>query len=91
MVFLVNLNSLSAAARVASIVDSSVAVWLDGGGLSGDSRIVTITRGGLGEGTVTRYFLKLTKESGITSSKANGLAREGILLSHLNTLPALAT
>ena len=75
----------------ASIVRSSVVAWSEGGGLSGDSRVVTIARNtGGAEHVESRYFLKLTKESGMASSKANGLAREGVLLSHLRDLPAVA-
>jgi hypothetical protein len=73
-----------------TITQSTAAAWTEGGGLSGDSRIVTIARS-RGDGVeTTKYFLKLTKPAGLESSRANGLAREGVFLALLKDLPVLA-
>ena len=59
-----------------SITAVDLAAWGGGGGLSGDSCVLTVKRGDAEE----KLFIKLTIPERSDSSQTYGLAREGVVL-----------
>lgn len=70
-----------------SITNVEVKPWGSGGGLNGEVFIVHVTKH---DSTSAKYFVKMTKESGLGISQAVGLAREGTFYNWGPTIPAIA-